>query len=102
MTRPRPSPTLLPYTTLFRSSVTSCPPAAPNRRSVKLPVDSSVTVPVFVSVPTRIATELFSTLKRPEVHTSELLSHHDLVCRLLPDKESPVRVPAPDVTSKTP
>src|SRR5437667_8539187 len=68
MIRRPPRSTLFPYTTLFRSIITllgnvvrQSPPAKP--------------VPVAVPRP------------RSEEHTSELQSHHDLVCRLLLEKK---------------
>src|SRR6266540_6332217 len=64
MIRRPPRSTLFPYTTLFRSSATSW------RRC-------GCTTRAHSSPPTR----------RSEEHTSELQSHHDLVCRLLLEKK---------------
>src|SRR5437773_5083693 len=61
-----PSSTLFPYTTLFRSQ----PPAAARRR--------------FPSPLIGARTWWL----RSEEHTSELQSHHDLVCRLLLEKKN--------------
>src|SRR5437667_1552212 len=67
MIRRPPRSTLFPYTTLFRSR-----PAhgyASSRPSAASPPSSSSRWP------------------RSEEHTSELQSHHDLVCRLLLEKK---------------
>src|SRR6266540_2558997 len=64
MIRRPPRSTLFPYTTLFRSS---CRQSFPLRS--------------MTSVPWR------SPAGRSEEHTSELQSHHDLVCRLLLEKK---------------
>src|SRR5437773_7816069 len=62
-----PRSTLFPYTTLFRSPAAGrAPPAAAPRAAARL-------------VPRRL---------RSEEHTSELQSHHDLVCRLLLEKKN--------------
>src|SRR5437773_9708738 len=73
MIRRPPRSTLFPYTTLFRSSCwvssrTSTSPAWTARPESK---------------------EIASTTpgRRSEEHTSELQSHHDLVCRLLLEKK---------------
>src|SRR3970282_2355556 len=67
MIRRPPRSTLFPYTTLFRS-VTQRRPG------------STLSEPYFL-------TSVFSKA-RSEEHTSELQSHHDLVCRLLLDKKT--------------
>src|SRR5437773_5723040 len=70
-----PSSTLFPYTTLFRSSI-KVKIGRPNfaascitRSALRYP--SGLGCPKF----------------RSEEHTSELQSHHDLVCRLLLEKK---------------
>src|SRR3970282_2774038 len=63
MIRRPPRSTLFPYTTLFRSPGSARGPRAPTR-----------------SPPARACAS------RSEEHTSELQSHHDLVCRLLLEK----------------
>src|SRR5437773_8117470 len=70
MLRPPPRSTLFPYTTLFRSR-TSVATSAPSRSCSEETRGSS------------------SSRSRPrsEEHTSELQSHHDLVCRLLLEKK---------------
>src|SRR5208283_5967244 len=65
MIRRPPRSTLFPYTTLFRS--TSASSAFPRD-------------PSFPWIP-------FRRCSRSEEHTSELQSHHDLVCRLLLEKK---------------
>src|SRR6266851_3305582 len=62
MIRRPPRSTLFPYTTLFRSPALMAFSGSPSR-----------------CFPTRWA--------RSEEHTSELQSHHDLVCRLLLEKK---------------
>src|SRR5437773_10614796 len=68
--RPPPKSTLFPYTTLFRS----------RRRKLRPPLGKILTErESFLSVE--------QGLLRSEEHTSELQSHHDLVCRLLLEKK---------------
>src|SRR6266540_4454934 len=68
MIRRPPRSTLFPYTTLFRSW-TRPSPTRDGRRSCPVP-RFGVPLP-----------------PRSEEHTSELQSHHDLVCRLLLEKK---------------
>src|SRR5437773_3167374 len=68
MVPPPPSSTLFPYTTLFRSQVTA---------------QQTGSAPDF-DMPGRDAQPVKI---RSEEHTSELQSHHDLVCRLLLEKK---------------
>src|SRR5437773_4699792 len=68
MIRPPPRSTLFPYTTLFRSIFRSSRTAL-QRSLVKM--EQARALPS----------------KRSEEHTSELQSHHDLVCRLLLEKK---------------
>src|SRR5437667_5269428 len=74
MIRRPPRSTLFPYTTLFRST---------KPWTLASPAASAHWAPVG--------------LCRSEEHTSELQSHHDLVCRLLLEKKNgrPSRRPAP-------
>src|SRR5437667_842364 len=65
-----PRSTLFPYTTLFRSDVHGV--VAEQRADT---VDETHRTPASVSG------------ERSEEHTSELQSHHDLVCRLLLEKK---------------
>src|SRR5574343_154886 len=64
MIRRPPRSTLFPYTTLFRSGARSARPA-----------------------PAAAHDESGNPDARSEEHTSELQSHHDLVCRLLLEKK---------------
>src|SRR5437667_7351451 len=66
MIRRPPRSTLFPYTTLFRSAGTGS--TSPHRRCMSSPYRRCA-------------------LARSEEHTSELQSHHDLVCRLLLEKK---------------
>src|SRR5437773_6610120 len=72
MIRRPPRSTLFPYTTLFRS---------PYMHTMSGPVGRS-----FVYDSHRPMIEASAPL-RSEEHTSELQSHHDLVCRLLLEKK---------------
>src|SRR5437667_8031855 len=79
MIRRPPRSTLFPYTTLFRSSpVTTLGPRPEGRRCGR----SSVR-------------------RRSEEHTSELQSHHDLVCRLLLEKKKEKTDRTDNQTTKT-
>src|SRR5437667_7360685 len=70
MIRRPPRSTLFPYTTLFRSRCNS------------LPRSTMTTAPTGTFTPSS-----WWGLWRSEEHTSELQSHHDLVCRLLLEKK---------------
>src|SRR5437773_5078079 len=67
-----PSSTLFPYTTLFRSPASA--------RAARRPSTRASPPRAFVARPRRRG--------RSEEHTSELQSHHDLVCRLLLEKKN--------------
>src|SRR5437667_3198548 len=71
MTRRPPRSTLFPYTTLFRS------PLVVARAACSQP--SWTASSASLSEPS---------IRRSEEHTSELQSHHDLVCRLLLEKKN--------------
>src|SRR5437773_12462812 len=75
MTRRPPRSTLFPYTTLFRSGVRALAPTPLHR-------------------PGRGVRRLRPRTDRSEEHTSELQSHHDLVCRLLLEKKKNNNSPA--------
>src|SRR5437667_7340010 len=85
MIRRPPRSTLFPYTTLFRSiespTVPRCSSTPSSPRSRKVLPDRSST--------TRYRSG--STFRRSEEHTSELQSHHDLVCRLLLEKKNKIQ-----------
>src|SRR5437667_8990115 len=75
MIRRPPRSTLFPYTTLFRSMADN-PVLVVDRRVLD----------VMVEVLERLRVE-DDDGDRSEEHTSELQSHHDLVCRLLLEKK---------------
>src|SRR5437667_5812613 len=73
MIRRPPRSTLFPYTTLFRS----------DSRQVHFRLNE-----VEFPAASQSACKLFDWTLRSEEHTSELQSHHDLVCRLLLEKKN--------------
>src|SRR5437773_5667125 len=75
MLRRPPRSTLFPYTTLFRSR--AGPPLNTSLRA------SDITTMNAAGIRNSTA----SPRTRSEEHTSELQSHHDLVCRLLLEKK---------------
>src|SRR5437773_3968396 len=84
MIRRPPRSTLFPYTTLFRSSCASTStfrttPPALSRASRPEAVQQPPNTPDLLLVGGDVL--------RSEEHTSELQSHHDLVCRLLLEKK---------------
>src|SRR5437773_5626272 len=83
MPRPPPRPTLFPYTTLFRSTPRSGRswPTSPGWRRAS---GSGAPRPGPAGGVHRVAP---AGPGRSEEHTSELQSHHDLVCRLLLEKK---------------
>src|SRR5260221_3697454 len=93
MIRRPPRSTLFPYTTLFRSALThgvesaACPTTPccgpPRVRHPRKPTPGE---PLFEFVRASDGAPM-----RSEEHTSELQSHSDLVCRLLPDKKKTER-----------
>src|SRR5437773_3689368 len=89
-----PRPPLFPYTTLFRSSARERPPPMRRIRPRLTFCSSSCSRPratVCTSRSRNSARSLSppcpSRKDRSEEHTSELQSHHDLVCRLLLEKK---------------
>src|SRR5437773_6708913 len=90
MGRPRPVSTLFPYTTLFRSHIRGrvglvlrfARPAARDAQHV------------HHIIVRRLELRLREVRKqaRSEEHTSELQSHHELVCRLLLEKKKSARI----------
>src|SRR5437773_7593698 len=78
MIRRPPSSTLFPYTTLFRSDRRVIRRGAP--RPASRAIDRS-------RLPVRHRHPADRAAARSEEHTSELQSHHDLVCRLLLEKK---------------
>src|SRR5437773_7100399 len=90
MIRRHPASTLFPYTTLFRSGgqvqlmFSTMPPALPHVRDGKL---RALAVTSAKRSPAAPEASRPSRAGRSEEHTSELQSHHDLVCRLLLEKK---------------
>src|SRR5437667_5955677 len=87
-----PTSTLFPYTTLFRSSFSSffINGGTFNNQNGAV-FDIQANVGIFDSVPgtfSNAGTFRKSAGTRSEEHTSELQSHHDVVCRLLPEKKT--------------
>src|SRR5437773_9790576 len=77
-----PTSTLFPYTTLFRSLL-----GTPSRRAVSHGDRQAQSDPSLAHDPgSRCG--CFPAHRRSEEHTSELQSHHDLVCRLLLEKKT--------------
>src|SRR5437773_7420655 len=84
MSRPHPTSTLFPYTTLFRSLLERKEDYARDmtREMGKILNETRGDVQEAVDTGYYMAGE-----GRSEEHTSELQSHHDLVCRLLLEKK---------------
>src|SRR5437667_4146978 len=87
MIRRPPSSTLFPYTTLFRSwiSCRECCVCSGLRRCADHVHWSFAGIDRINGFQNRIAARRRKI--RSEEHTSELQSHHDLVCRLLLEKK---------------
>src|SRR5437773_8466511 len=95
MLRPQPRPTLFPYTTLFRSA-SRCSSARFKRIETSSPASrgarcshasASRYAPDAAWGRPSCASSWAVPRRRSEEHTSELQSHHDLVCRLLLEKK---------------
>src|SRR5947207_9180239 len=95
-----PRSTLFPYTTLFRSSISTPQPAArryacpgpwgrlPKGAIMRLAFGAIVAVVLLgLYVYAVAAATAIVDCVRSEEHTSELQSHSDLVCRLLLEKK---------------
>src|SRR5437773_3729228 len=80
MLRRPPRSTLFPYTTLFRSVLSGISAATASNRS-------GFRGATMTNQSCKRATS------RSEEHTSELQSHHDLVCRLLLEKKKQTLTP---------
>src|SRR5437773_3867637 len=85
MLRRPPRSTLFPYTTLFRSILAQrVRHAFPEPVGLEEPRAETAKVLVL-----QMMNEHLGSLRaRSEEHTSELQSHHDLVCRLLLEKKN--------------
>src|SRR5437773_3626761 len=82
LTRPPHRSTLFPYTTLFRSVARAAWRAERRCKSPRPPRGSCRQIGRAPRV------EGAAICSRSEEHTSELQSHHDLVCRLLLEKKN--------------
>src|SRR5437773_3070032 len=82
-----PRSTLFPYTTLFRSCWTGRSRGTSTTCSSTCSPGARPSVAVRSSPGTTPATPSTRRATRSEEHTSELQSHHDLVCRLLLEKK---------------
>src|SRR5437867_9539261 len=93
MLRPPPTPTLFPYTTLFRSHdlgpIFQQPANGPGAHQPRRPGDQgrSIQPESAHAAPFQGARMSRFWLDRSEEHTSELQSPYDLVCRLLLEKK---------------
>src|SRR5437773_9689948 len=84
MIRPPPRSTLFPYTTLFRSRQVG------EAARARYPGGVLIDLPHHAGAARVAATQKALDAGAParsEEHTSELQSHHDLVCRLLLEKK---------------
>src|SRR5437773_8973501 len=84
-----PSPTPFPYTTLFRSMPGHQPYA---RKTAVKPRHGPVLAQVMDTPTVEAHDDVARATSswRSEEHTSELQSHHDLVCRLLLEKKKKI------------
>src|SRR5437667_5933655 len=88
MIRRPPRSTLFPYTTLFRSDIIE----GPGTHNLDVSLFRNIYL-THGEAPKRLQLrgEVFNVTNTPqfrsEEHTSELQSHHDLVCRLLLEKK---------------
>src|SRR5437773_32726 len=95
MPTPPPLSTLFPYTTLFRSPIAS-PLTEKEQQSLLLEAETLLDIPqALLPLPSAVPfsqkwrrPQRWLLLRRSEEHTSELQSHHDLVCRLLLEKKN--------------
>src|SRR5437773_7360656 len=87
-----PCSTLFPYTTLFRSKEFPLPRVAKTWRLLPYDPEAVQVLASALRLPPAVAQLLWNRGSRDpetrsEEHTSELQSHHDLVCRLLLEKK---------------
>src|SRR5437667_7682078 len=86
-----PRSTLFPYTTLFRSSAVPAlcqEPAVEGDLAARAHASSMLSSgELRFTESQRVAHLATADASRSEEHTSELQSHHDLVCRLLLEKK---------------
>src|SRR5260221_2314301 len=94
MIRRPPRSTLFPYTTLFRSvSESRLGWADVGIMEFEENLHACRAITACCSIPLRADADTVTAMrstcnKRSEEHTSELQSHSDLVCRLLPEKNT--------------
>src|SRR5258707_3496147 len=85
MIRRPPRSTLFPYTTLFRSHLSTdwreCVEMVEDSKRLKFPFHAGSSLPVTRRLPAK------GNFSRSEEHTSELQSRQYLVCRLLLEKK---------------
>src|SRR5437667_7633713 len=92
MLRRPPRSTLFPYTTLFRSVFVHHPPFRTGISAMDdLWLRSGDALGRVLARHTGVLRLLAGHYHRSEEHTSELQSHHDLVCRLLLEKKKNTR-----------
>src|SRR5688500_20057177 len=89
MSRPPPTSTLFPYTTLFRSAARKSGTLKSIRAMVLLDMigDRALTIRRDPNSTRWLTDIIWATAKRSEEHTSELQSPCNLVCRLLLEKK---------------
>src|SRR5437773_2962235 len=89
-----PNSTLFPYTTLFRSDrrATTADRDRPGRESRRRRRNVPDSTACRLSDSDPPARRRQNRSGRSEEHTSELQSHHDLVCRLLLEKKKKIRI----------
>src|SRR5438309_5418971 len=100
MIRRPPQSTLFPYTTLFRSVVTSCQNAT--KLMERFDADAVLRLAVLrdgtlLEVTLQLAKAAEQRSVRSEEHTSELQSQFHLVCRLLLEKKKKINLHPPPV-----
>src|SRR5437773_9722077 len=91
MIRPPPTSTLFPYTTLFRSGDVASPHPLRTTTDGSSPAPEHGRVWLVLSRPRDHRVRSRRPVHRSEEHTSELQSHHDLVCRLLLEKKKNIK-----------
>src|SRR5437667_6683944 len=94
MFRSPPRPPLFPYTTLFRSwepipdsGIVPAQSRAPHSAATRQMRHASASPPTRCTLRFQTIGPSSAKIWRSEEHTSELQSHHDLVCRLLLEKK---------------
>src|SRR5437667_4189946 len=93
MIRRSPRSPLFPYTTLFRSLSPKWLARPRRQPRFVVVVDGSRSMSQHAGTALKLASALMGATNRgrSEEHTSELQSHHELVCRLLLEKKKTTR-----------